>query len=160
MSTVDLDVSPVRHTEEVAKLQQVPMSRQIDDAPTGTHLSRPANGLRQDHDRMWVGSMHPTRGPGRPDYHHAASGGSEVVGAAAHAFIVPTATAPRESFPGERERDTLTYPLPGAFGGRADGSADLPGGASSMDATTIAEHQKEGGGASSQRRPRADGTRR
>jgi hypothetical protein len=37
------------------------------------------------------------------------------------------------------------------MGGGAQGSVHIPSKHSSMDATTIAEHQKEGGGAVSQR---------
>lgn len=53
--------------------------------------------------------------------------------------------------PGAYERNTLTHRQPGAMG--ADPSVVLPTGASSMDAATIAEHQREGGGAPSERRP-------
>ena len=55
--------------------------------------------------------------------------------------------------PGERERNTLTYRQLGSMGGPASGSAE---GAPSvlMDATTIAEHQREGGGAPSTRKVR------
>lgn len=53
--------------------------------------------------------------------------------------------------PGERERNTLTYRQPGSIGGPASGS-EIPGPPSVlMDATTIAEHQREGGGAPSTR---------
>ena len=48
--------------------------------------------------------------------------------------------------PGARERNTLTYRWPGSMGGPASGSANVVSGVSSMDATTISEHQKEGGG--------------
>jgi hypothetical protein len=56
--------------------------------------------------------------------------------------------------PGERERNTLTRRQPGSMGGPASGS-DV-GGAPSvlMDAVTIAERQREGGGAPSTRRGR------
>jgi hypothetical protein len=56
--------------------------------------------------------------------------------------------------PGERERNTLTRRQPGSMGGPASGS-DV-GGAPSvlMDAVTIAEHQREGGGAPSSRKGR------
>jgi hypothetical protein len=56
--------------------------------------------------------------------------------------------------PGERERNTLTYRQPGSIGGSASGS-DVGGIPSVlMDATTIAEHQREGGGALSTRKVR------
>lgn len=55
--------------------------------------------------------------------------------------------------PGERDRGALTQGSASAFGGAADGARPLPEGASTMDAVTTAERQKEGGGASSQRRP-------
>ena len=54
--------------------------------------------------------------------------------------------------PGERERNTLTHRLPGSIGGPEFGS-DVGGTPSVlMDAVTIAEHQREGGGAPSTRR--------
>ena len=56
--------------------------------------------------------------------------------------------------PGERERNTLTYRQPGSMGGPASGS-DLEGPLSVlMDAVTISEHQREGGGAPSTRKVR------
>jgi hypothetical protein len=56
--------------------------------------------------------------------------------------------------PGERERNTLTSRQPGSMGGPASGS-DVGGVPSViMDATTIAEHQREGGGAPSSRKGR------
>jgi len=49
--------------------------------------------------------------------------------------------------PGERERNTLTHRLPGSMGGPAFGS-DVGGTPNKlMDDVTIAEHQREGGGA-------------
>jgi hypothetical protein len=52
--------------------------------------------------------------------------------------------------PGAYERNTLTYRQPGSMG--ADTSVAVPIGPSSMDAATIAEREREGGGAPSQRR--------
>jgi hypothetical protein len=52
--------------------------------------------------------------------------------------------------PGAYERNTLTYRQPGSMG--ADTSVAVPIGCSSMDAATIAEREREGGGAPSQRR--------
>ena len=52
--------------------------------------------------------------------------------------------------PGAYERNTLTYRQPGSMGG--DPSIAVPIGPSSMDAATIAEREREGGGAPSQRR--------
>ena len=52
--------------------------------------------------------------------------------------------------PGGYERNTLTYRQPGAMG--ADPAVVLPTGSSSMDAATILEHEREGGGAPSERR--------
>jgi hypothetical protein len=54
--------------------------------------------------------------------------------------------------PGAYERTTVTHRQPGSKGGAAFGSGPEPTGSSSMDAATIAERQKEGGGARSQRR--------
>jgi hypothetical protein len=49
--------------------------------------------------------------------------------------------------PGERERNTLTHRRPGSMGGAASGS-DVGGTPNRlMDDVTIAEHQREGGGA-------------
>ena len=56
--------------------------------------------------------------------------------------------------PGAYERNTRTYRQPGAMG--ADASVAVPIGPSSMDAATIAERQREGGGAPSQRRRGAE----
>lgn len=50
--------------------------------------------------------------------------------------------------PGAYERDTLTYRQPGSMGA----SGSLPMGSRSMDAATIADREREGGGAPSQRR--------
>lgn len=61
----------------------------------------------------------------------------------------PTA---RELIPGAYERNTLTRRQPGSMGGPGFGSADPPVGPIPMDAATIAERQKEGGGALSERR--------
>ena len=63
------------------------------------------------------------------------------------------AAAAQELIPGAYERRTLTHRQSGSMGGPAFGSADLPIGPSSMDAATIAEREKEGGGAVSQRLP-------
>ena len=60
----------------------------------------------------------------------------------------PGHTAPL--IPGAYERNTLTYRQPGSMG--AGASAAMPIGSSSMDAATIAEREREGGGAPSQRR--------
>lgn len=54
--------------------------------------------------------------------------------------------------PGAYEHRALTDPEPDSMGGPAFGSANAPIGPSSLDAATIAEREKEGGGASSQRR--------
>ncbi len=58
----------------------------------------------------------------------------------------------RTLIPGARERSTLTPRRPGS-GGFASRSTTIPAGGSSMDAATIAGHQREGGGAPSQRTP-------
>lgn len=52
--------------------------------------------------------------------------------------------------PGAYERSTLTYRQPGSMG--ADPLIAVPVGSSSMDAATIADREREGGGAPSQRR--------
>jgi hypothetical protein len=52
--------------------------------------------------------------------------------------------------PGAYERNTHTYRQPGSMG--AATSVAVPIGSSSMDAATIAEREREGGGAPSQRR--------
>jgi hypothetical protein len=52
--------------------------------------------------------------------------------------------------PGAYERNTLTYRQAGSMGATASGV--VPSGSSSMDAATIAEREREGGGAPSQRR--------
>lgn len=57
--------------------------------------------------------------------------------------------------PGAYDRSTLTHRQPGSMGGAAFGSADIQGGPSSMDASTIAERELEGGGGVSERRRKA-----
>jgi hypothetical protein len=54
--------------------------------------------------------------------------------------------------PGAYEHGALTDAQPGSMGGPPFPSANVPIGPSSMDAATIAEREKEGGGALSQRR--------
>jgi hypothetical protein len=54
--------------------------------------------------------------------------------------------------PGAREQDTSTYRQSGAMGGPAFGSGTVQPGYTSMSAATIADREKEGGGAASQRR--------
>ena len=56
--------------------------------------------------------------------------------------------------PGAYERNTRPYRQPGSMG--ADRSVAVPIGSSSMDAATIADREREGGGAPSQRRHRVD----
>ena len=56
--------------------------------------------------------------------------------------------------PGERERNTLTYRQPGSIGGPEFGSDSGQPPSVLMDDVTIAEHQREGGGAPSTRRVR------
>ena len=56
--------------------------------------------------------------------------------------------------PGERERNTLTYRQPGSMGGPEFGSESECAPSVLMDDTTIAEHQREGGGAPSTRKVR------
>lgn len=54
--------------------------------------------------------------------------------------------AARKLIPGAYEQHTLTRRQPGTMGGSPFGSIDMPVGASTMSAATIAERQKEGGG--------------
>ena len=56
--------------------------------------------------------------------------------------------------PGERERNTLTYRQPGSMGAPPSGSDAGGTRGVLMDETTIAEHQREGGGAPSTRKVR------
>lgn len=56
--------------------------------------------------------------------------------------------------PAAFERRPIVPRQAGVMGGPAFGSRDAPVGPPSMDAATIAERQKEGGGGISQRRPR------
>ena len=53
--------------------------------------------------------------------------------------------------PGARERGALTVGPTSAFGGTAEGAALVPEGPSTLDEATLAERQREGGGAGSQR---------
>lgn len=68
------------------------------------------------------------------------------------------ATVARTLIPGAYERNTLTHRQSGSMGGPAFGSVNVPIGPSSMDAATIADREKEGGGASSDRRRKAGRT--
>lgn len=61
-----------------------------------------------------------------------------------------TAEMPPKSIPGARERNALTSRKAGS-GGFASRSTQIPEVGSSMDAATIAAHQREGGGAPDQR---------
>ena len=54
--------------------------------------------------------------------------------------------------PGERERNTLTHRQPASMGGPEFGSEIVGPPSVLMDDTTIAEHQREGGGAPRTRR--------
>ena len=63
-------------------------------------------------------------------------------------FHDPGRAAPM--IPGAYERNTLTHRQPGSMG--TDASVAVPIGSGSMDAATIAEREREGGGAPSQRR--------
>jgi hypothetical protein len=54
--------------------------------------------------------------------------------------------------PGAYERNTLTRRQPGSMG--ADTSVAAPVGSNAMDAATIADREREGGGAPNQRRRR------
>ena len=55
--------------------------------------------------------------------------------------------------PGGYDRTTLTHRQSGSMGGSAFGSANVSMGPVSMDAATIADREREGGGAPNQRRP-------
>jgi len=61
----------------------------------------------------------------------------------------------RRPVPGEHERGTLTR-----FATLAAHVPVVPDGPGTMDAATIADRQREGGGAPNQRRPVRSGTRR
>jgi len=56
--------------------------------------------------------------------------------------------------PGERERNTITYRQPGSIGGPEFGSEVAAPANPLMDAVTIAEREREGGGAPSTRTTR------
>ena len=60
--------------------------------------------------------------------------------------------AAAELIPGGYERRPATDRQPGALSGPPYGSADMPPDDQTMDADTIAEHKKEGGGAVSERK--------
>jgi hypothetical protein len=69
----------------------------------------------------------------------------------------PTRTAGKTSrlIPGARERNALTSRKPGSGGFATRLTVPTPVG-SSMDAVTVAAHQREGGGAPNQRTPSPD----
>ena len=62
--------------------------------------------------------------------------------------------------PGAYERNTPMSRQPGAMGGSAFGSATAPMAHSSMDEATIADREREGGGAPNQRRRKVRGQAR
>jgi len=64
----------------------------------------------------------------------------------------------RKIVPGAYDRSNLTHRQRGSMGGAASGTADAPTGPSSLDAATVLEREKEGGGGASQR-PRKDASR-
>jgi hypothetical protein len=64
----------------------------------------------------------------------------------------PSDHAPRMPIPGAREINTMTGRVAGSAGFVAAGVPPVAQVASSMDATTIAAHEREGGGAPNQRR--------
>jgi hypothetical protein len=66
------------------------------------------------------------------------------------------ATHAADMIPGAYERNTLTFRQPGSMSGPAFGSATAPIGGSSLDAATVAEREKEGGGGVSQRSRKID----
>lgn len=71
--------------------------------------------------------------------------------------VVPRIARDRQAMeliPGERDGGILTHGPSSSFGGPAAGRPPIPEEPSTMDAVMIAERQKEGGGAASQRRPR------
>ena len=53
--------------------------------------------------------------------------------------------------PGAYDRSNLTHRQSGSMGGAASGTAGVPDGPGSMDAQTVLEREKEGGGGASQR---------
>ena len=59
--------------------------------------------------------------------------------------------------PGAYELRTVTPRQPGAIGGSAFGSTDMPAGSIPMSAETIAEREKEGGGGVGERPRRTRG---
>jgi hypothetical protein len=58
----------------------------------------------------------------------------------------PNDDAARKLIPGAYEQNTPTLRQPGTMGGAPFGSTDMPVGAGTMSAATIAERRKEGGG--------------
>ena len=64
------------------------------------------------------------------------------------AALTKTRQAP---IPGAYDRSTLRHRQSGSMGGAASGTAGLPAAPSSLDAATILEREKEGGGGASQR---------
>jgi hypothetical protein len=61
--------------------------------------------------------------------------------------VIPVQTI----IPGAYERNTLTYRQPGSMGGGAFGAGSVTSVDSMLDAATILEREKEGGGGASQR---------
>ncbi len=62
-------------------------------------------------------------------------------------------TTTQELIPGAYEQRPVTRRQPGVMSGPAFGSAGVPDGPSTMSAATLADRQREGGGALSQRLP-------
>ena len=60
--------------------------------------------------------------------------------------------------PGAYERNTLTYRQSGSMGGGTFGADPVASAVNTLDATTIREREREGGGDASQRPPRQAAT--
>ena len=110
------------------------------------HDSRMADEKRTNHDVMQRAAERPITGMGATST-IAASGGLDIPGREIHPSQDVTASSRRESFPGERELDTLVPTTHGIIGGTGYGD-EAPGSnlADTMDEATKREHTREGGG--------------
>jgi hypothetical protein len=103
----------------------------------------------QGHDVMQAASMRPVAAPAALSV-HAAGGGLELPGRekceADAPMIGMDPTRAHEPIPGERDQTTLTHREPGAMTGAFNGEDAPPNLASLMDARTVREHVREGGG--------------
>jgi hypothetical protein len=134
---------------------------------TASEGATPPGGGETNHETMRASARRPISGPGASDF-LAASGGLDLPGVDPSKgtsalrdetpFTDPARLTLREGpdhepIPGERDPDTLTGSQTGTVGGGGFGAHNpSPTRATGMDDETVAEREREGGGAPRERR--------